>query len=304
MALAGPGNGLAAPNAMRMAPPRRWFGLGAAHLRRASHPILSNILDDRCTHLAAMIAYYALLSMIPFLFLVLSVIGWVGQPSESSFLIEQMQRVLPGQPVGDLVELVERLRANAGAYGLIGLIGIVWTSLGLLSAVESALNIIYEVPNRPFLRQKLVVTALVGSSIVGLFMALLVVTTVVAWIAPKGSARGLDLLAAGVSLVFTAALSFGLLYTAYRRLPNTRLTSREVLPGAIFTTVAFQGSFQLLPVYLDFGESLPTLEAFGGIVLLLVWLYVLCNVFLLGAEINWWYGRGRHADAEPGLGLA
>jgi membrane protein len=287
-----------------MAPPRRWFGLGAAHLRRASHPIVSNFLDDRCTHLAAMIAYYALLSLIPFLFLVLSVIGWVGEPSESSFLIEQLQHVLPGQPVEDLVELVGRLRANAGAYGLIGLIGIVWASLGLLSAVESALNIIYEVPNRPFLRQKLVVTALVGSSIVGLFMALLVVTTLVAWIAPQGSTRMVELLASAVSLVFTAGLSFALLLTAYVRLPNTRLTSREVLPGVIFTTVAFQGSFQLLPLYLRFGESLPALEAFGGVVLLLVWLYVLCNVFLLGAEINWWYGRGRHRVEDAELGLA
>ncbi len=287
-----------------MAPPRRWFGLGAAHLRRASHPIASNFLDDRCTHLAAMIAYYALLSLIPFLFLVLSVIGWVGEPRESSFLIEQLQHVLPGQPVDDLVELVGRLRANAGAYGLIGLIGIVWASLGLLSAVESALNIIYEVPNRPFLRQKLVVTALVGSSIVGLFMALLVVTTLVAWIAPQGSTRMVELLASAVSLVFTAGLSFALLLTAYVRLPNTRLTSREVLPGVIFTTVAFQGSFQLLPLYLRFGESLPALEAFGGVVLLLVWLYVLCNVFLLGAEINWWYGRGRHRVEDAELGLA
>jgi membrane protein len=287
-----------------MAPPRRWFGLGAAHLRRASHPIISNFLDDRCTHLAAMIAYYALLSLIPFLFLVLSVIGWVGEPSESSFLIEQLQNVLPGQPVGDLVDLVDRLRANAGAYGLIGLIGIVWASLGLLSAVESALNIIYEVPNRPFLRQKLVVTALVGSSIVGLFMALLVVTTLVAWIAPQGSTRAVELLTAAVSLVFTVALSFALLLTAYVRLPNTRLTIREALPGVIFTTAAFQGSFQLLPLYLRFGESVPALEAFGGVVLLLVWMYVLCNVFLLGAQINWWYGRGRHRAEGAELGLA
>jgi membrane protein len=287
-----------------MAPPRRWFGLGAAHLRRASHPIISNVLDDRCTHLAAMVAYYALLSLIPFLFLVLSLIGWFGEPSETSFLIEQLQRVLPGQPVGDLVDLVDRLRANAGAYGIIGLIGIVWASLGLLSAVESALNIIYEVPNRPFFRQKLFISALVGSAVVGLFMTLLVVTTLVAWISPAGTTGVLDLVGALVTLVFTGAFTFVLLLVAYRRLPNTSLTTREVLPGAIFTTVALQGSFQLLPVYLAFGQSLPTLEAFGGIVLLLVWLYALCNVFLLGAEINWWYGRGRHEATEAGLGLA
>ena len=65
---------------------RRAGGSASArpHLRRASHPIASNFLADRCTHLAAMVAYYALLSLIPFLFLVLSFIGWFGEPSESS----------------------------------------------------------------------------------------------------------------------------------------------------------------------------------------------------------------------------
>ena len=88
--------------------------------------------------------------------------------------------------------------------------------------------------------------------------------------------------------------------------PDKVLITRDdaACTGVLFTTAAFQGSFQLLPLYLRFGESLPTLEAFGGIVLLLVWLYVLCNVFLLGAEINWWYGRGRHRAADAGLGLA
>jgi uncharacterized BrkB/YihY/UPF0761 family membrane protein len=53
-------------------------------------------------------------------------------------------------------------------------------------------------------------------------------------------------------------------------------------------------SFAVLPVYLNVAETLPALKAFGGIVLLLTWLYLMGNIVMLGAELNWWFGRGRH----------
>jgi uncharacterized BrkB/YihY/UPF0761 family membrane protein len=58
-------------------------------------------------------------------------------------------------------------------------------------------------------------------------------------------------------------------------------------------TVAFQLSFQALPLYLGFSESQPALKAFNGLVVLLVWLFLMSNVLLLGAQVNHWYGRGR-----------
>jgi uncharacterized BrkB/YihY/UPF0761 family membrane protein len=55
-------------------------------------------------------------------------------------------------------------------------------------------------------------------------------------------------------------------------------------------------SFQALPLFirLTTGE-LVALQAFGGLVLLLVWLYLMANVLVFGAEVNWWLTRGREA---------
>jgi uncharacterized BrkB/YihY/UPF0761 family membrane protein len=47
-----------------------------------------------------------------------------------------------------------------------------------------------------------------------------------------------------------------------------------------------------------------TLQAFGGLVLLLFWLYVMANILVLGAEINWWVARARTPAEEPPVGLA
>jgi uncharacterized BrkB/YihY/UPF0761 family membrane protein len=46
------------------------------------------------------------------------------------------------------------------------------------------------------------------------------------------------------------------------------------------------------------------LKTFGSPVILLVWLYVMANVIVFGAELNWWRTYGREAADEPPAGLA
>lgn len=290
--------------------PREWLRLGSRHLRRVDHPVLRNFFADRGTHLAAMIAYYALLSLIPFLFLVLTLIGLIGEPRETSYLVQQLTRTLPGEPVQDVVDLVAALRRNVASFGLIGLVSLIWTSLGFLSAAGSALNIIYEVPDRAFVRQKLFILVIVSSTVVTVFAALVVATTVFAWVADidGGVLGGVVTIRTVVSLLLTTLATFAFLWVVYRYLPNADVRPREALPGAIWATLVLQLSFQLLPLYVAFAEGLPTLRAFGGIVILLVWLFVMANVFVLGGELNFWLGRGRAlaargqaGDGHPGL---
>ena len=56
------------------------------------------------------------------------------------------------------------------------------------------------------------------------------------------------------------------------------------------------------PLYLRYSDQLIALRAFGGLVVLLVWLYLMANIIVLGAEINWWviFGcREPEAETEP-----
>jgi len=149
---------------------------------RQGHPIISKFLADRGPHLAAMVAYYALLSLVPFMFLALSLLGFVGQISASSYLIRELGHILPGQSTTDLLKPVRSVQQNAGALGVIGLLGIVWASLGFYSALESALNIVFRVQNRAFLHQKWVTFVLVMVSVVVLFASLLATIAATGWV--------------------------------------------------------------------------------------------------------------------------
>ena len=272
---------------------------------RQGSPVLAKFVQDRGPHLAAMVAYYALLSLVPFMFLAVSLLGLVGQLSASSYMIRELGYILPGQSTHDLLQPVRSVQRNAGTLGIIGLLGIVWASLGFYSALESALNIVFRVQNRAFLHQKWVTFVLVMVSVVVLFASLLATIAATGWV-DRHAPHLIHLNIAAYLLTMALSLigSFLFLMAVYRYLTNVELHRGDVWPGAVVGTVLFQMSFQALPLYLRFSDQLLALRAFGGLVILLVWLYLMANIIVLGAEINWFHWSRRQPSEEELSGLA
>jgi membrane protein len=260
---------------------------------------------DRGTHLAAMIAYFALLSFVPLTFLSLALLGLTGRADESSFLVKEIKHTLPGTPIDRIIDLVHTVQDNAAALGLIGAAALVWTSLSLFSVLESAFNIVYGRPNRSFLHGKGLATVLMVGSLTTLFVALLAGSLGVS--ALKEYAPGFvsnSIVAYIVSIAVSLAGIFVFLVSCYYVLTNEDLSVREVLPGAIVATIFLEATFQVLPFYQRYADLNPALRAFGAPAILLVWLYVMSNVIVFGAELNWWRSRRREqqlVEELPGL---
>jgi membrane protein len=274
-------------------------------VRRRKRRLVQKFFADRGTHLAAMIAYFALLAFVPLTFLSLSLLAFTGQPSESSFLVREIKQALPETPIEDIVRLVRTVRENAAALGILGGAFLLWTALSLFSVLESAFNIVYGRPNRPFLQGKGLALGLLVGSLVTLFVALLIgsfgVQVLEDW-APWFIDN--PTIAYALSVVVSSLGVFAFIVSVYYVLTNERLRVRDVLPGAILATVLLQTSFQILPVFLRYAEINPVLKAFGSPAILLVWLYVMANVLVFGAELNWWRTYGREQAEEEPVGLA
>ena len=73
------------------------------------------------------------------------------------------------------------------------------------------------------------------------------------------------------------------------------------MPGAIVAALALQLTFQTLPLFVRFTKEVVALQALGTGALLLVWLFVMANIIVFGAEVNWWLARGRPDEAVTGL---
>src|SRR5947207_12322600 len=120
-----------------------------------------------------------------------------------------------------------------------------------------------------------------------------------------GGFAGNSYVAYGLSVAVSLLAVFVLLVAVYYLLTNVEHSFADVLPGAVVAAVALEASFQVLPLYVRFTNSVVALKAFGGPALLLVWLYVMANVIVFGAEVNWWLtNRRRPVDAEEAPGLA
>jgi uncharacterized BrkB/YihY/UPF0761 family membrane protein len=68
--------------------------------------------------------------------------------------------------------------------------------------------------------------------------------------------------------------------------------------------VLLEATFQVLPVYQRYANLNPTLRAFGSPAIRRVWLFVMANVIVFGAELNWWRARRYEeqlVDELPGL---
>jgi membrane protein len=260
---------------------------------------------DRGTHLAAMIAYFALLSFVPLTFIALSLLGLSGRADESSFLVKEIKHTLPGTPIDRIVDLVHTVQDNAAALGIIGLLALIWTSLSLFSVLESAFNIVYGQPNRSFFHGKTLATVLMVGSLTTLFVSLLAGSLGVS--ALKEYAPGFVgnyITAYTLSIAVSLLGIFVFLVSCYYVLTNAELRVLDVLPGAIFATVLLEATFQVLPFYQRYADLNPGLRAFGAPAILLVWLYVMANVIVFGAEINWWRSRRREqsvVEEVPGL---
>jgi membrane protein len=253
---------------------------------------------DRGTHLAAMVAYFALLSFVPLIFLALSLFGLAHRAEASNFFIKELKHAFPGTSLNSIIMLVRRVQDNAAALGIIGGIGLVWSSLSFFSALESALNIVYGLPNRRFLHGKLLAAALATSVLVTLFASL-----VVGALGGSVLKHNLGAFANSAALAYVVSIGASLigvflfLLAVYHWLPNTTVHLWEALPGAVLGAVVLEASFQALPVFVRFADVNVTLRTLGGPAILLLWLYVMANVIVFGGELNWWW-RERHREAS------
>jgi membrane protein len=270
--------------------------------------ILRKFFADRGTHLAAMIAYFALLSFVPLLLLSLALLGAADQADSGSFFVRELHRTFPSTSLDSILNAVQAIQRNATALGIVGGSFLLWSSLSLFSVLESAFNIVYDRPNRPFLRGKALATLMMVFSLLFLFSSLVVGTV------------GVDLLKryTGLSgnVVISWLLTFGVsllgafifLSSAYVVLTNADLHWHHVFPGAAVSAVLMEATFQFLPAFVRVSKHNPVLQTLSGPAVLLVWLYVMANVIVLGAEVNYWWGINpralRPARALRGLGAS
>ncbi|MDQ3571344.1 MAG: YihY/virulence factor BrkB family protein [Actinomycetota bacterium] len=265
--------------------------------------------EDDMTDWAAALTYYGLLSLFPGLIALVSVLGLVGDPEATSREItEIIGRIGPDSAVETFSGPIESITANQSAAGVLFVVGLavaLWSASGYIGAFTRASNAAWETPEgRSFfkLRPLQVLITLVMVILLALVLISIILTGPIVDAIGNSIGLGDTMLtvwdiAKWPFLVGVAVLMFSLLYYVT---PNVKVPSvKFVTPGSIFAVAAWIVASALFALYVaNFGSYDKTYGTLGGLISLLVWMWITNLALLFGVEINAERERTREIESD------
>ncbi len=250
-------------------------------------------ITERPTQFAAALAYYAIFSFAPVIYIAFAITDIVvSRLSVSEQFYTQIAALLGvdvAQALQDAVlGLSERTAATSPLISFISFVALAFTASLLFFQLQHTLNLLWQVPppsrgeTRAYVRNRLLAFA----GVLGVVVLMIVATAANVLISLVSSR-----LDTGFSVSFgnlfafvgLAALSFALLYKA---LPNARVAWRDVWVGAGVAALLVTVGFYLVKLYLGANRLSSALEAAGAVAVFLMAFYYLGQIFVLGALVT------------------
>lgn len=253
-------------------------------------------VKDNAPRLGAALSYYTIFAIAPLFIIVIFIASQVIDPNKVQTELMAQVSGLVGKKGADTIQTALTASTSHGK-GLVAstmaIVALIVTATGLFIELQSALNTIWGVEEKPgqgivgFIKNRLLSFAMV----VGIGFLLLVSLMVSAGLSAmatylSGKMPGLDVL----SQVLNIAVSFGVITVLFamifKVLPDVKIAWRDVWLGAGLTALLFTGGKFALGIYLGTNSSVSAYGVAGSIVLILLWVYYSAQILFLGAELT------------------
>jgi len=252
------------------------------------------------THMAAGVAYYAILSIFPLLLGLIAIFGFfLSSVDLQSQLLNFVGNNLPG--ANDIlrqnISSVIKLR---GILSVLSIIGLLWSGSTVFSAVGLAINRAWNISRfRPFFIRKARELGMVfGIGI--LFLLSLGASAIISILRGVLHLPAADMIIVNVASWLVAfLLILAVFLLLYKLIPNTRTCWLDIWPGALLAAVLFEIARTLFIFYLaNFANYQLIYGSIASIIILLVWIYYSAFIMILGAEFAFQYGRRRYSGTR------
>ncbi len=247
---------------------------------------------------ASSIAYYTLLSLFPFVLLILSIVSKLAVKKNPTTLVEIIVRALPHH-FDFVVDRIHDLSNTPLRLSVLGTVVTVWASMGVFGAITSAINHAWNVPkNYSFFKHKLIAFVMLFTAGLLMLAAVLFSGAVEvfqsSWFAGVidhwpwlGSLTGLVWRNVSVPVFIVVV---GLIYYF---VPNVRVRLRDVWFGAILAGVLWRLAFAGFSWYVRDLSRFSVDGSIAAVVAFLVWVYLSAIILLYGAEVTAAYAKLR-----------
>jgi len=250
--------------------------------------VLYKLFDDRGLHLAALVTYYAFVSLFPLLLLFVSAAGFFldGEPHLRQRLIQSALSDFPG--IGSqLRENISGFHGSGGALA-VGIAGTLYGGLGAMQAAQAAFNQIYGIPRNE--QPNPLKSRLRSLGLLGLLGTAVLISTAIAALAATANRLsaefGIGLRLAGYALTFVinVALFTGACHLLTARAPHVRqLITGGILAGASWEALQVFGA---LYVSHEAHHGGTLYGVFGVVLAAIAWIYLQSLTLMVSAEIN------------------
>jgi membrane protein len=269
--------------------------------------IVGLLNSNDLTH-AASIAYYALLSLFPFLLLTISLLGSVtADEADRSAVLGFVFQYFPAQ-FDFISSQLDAFRQSRAPVGIAGALALIWGSLGVFGAMTNAVNEAWGVEKqRSFWKHRLVSFMMLvtagGVLLLALMGVILVKMAQASWFGVL--LFRFEWLAGLHSLTFRYLATILLIIgvgLVYYFIPNAKTRFRDVWVGAIVTGVLWRVAFDGFSWYVANNSRLTLINgSIATVVVFLLWIYVSAVILMFGVEFTAAYARlrRRRPDEMP-----
>lgn len=265
-----------------------------------------SFLDDEALSRGAAISFYTVTSIAPVLLIVIAIAGLAfGRDAAQNALSGQFSGLM-GRPTAEVLQSAVASAASKSSgilATMIGVAALIATASGVFGEMQAALNSIWKTKSQATSVTRLIRARVISLGLVAALGFLLIVSLVISagltafgnyldTVLPMGK-----LILSALNFVVSLVL-LGVLFGAiYKVLPDRSLQWKDVVIGALITSVLFNIGKSLIGWYIGSSAVASSYGAAGGLIVLLLWVYYSVQTFLLGAEFTKIYAN-RHGSKQ------
>lgn len=256
---------------------------------------------------AGAVTFFGFLSFFPILALAFFVIGYVSKvyPDAQGQLVDALEKVLPGVVGEDKGEIsMSTFEEYAGAIGVVGLVGVLYSGLGWLSGMRDACEVMFKLPKKEqpnFVIGK--ARDLLMLAVIGLILIVSVAMSgaisgfskqILGWVSLDESLLAealLWVLAHGLAIAATTVL----FVVMFELLAQPHVSRRALVDGAVLGAVGFELLKSLANFLIGQTKGQPAFQAFGVALILVVWINYFSRLVMYAAA---WAHTSRDAEAR------
>jgi membrane protein len=264
--------------------------------------------EDNAIYYSASLSYFTLFALPSIIIIIIAISGsLVGKETVREEIYEQIENIAGTQSAEQILAIVDEANKSTSGFlaKVIAITTLILSSTGVFTAIQSALNMMWEVKPKPkrdllkLIADRALSFALIVSISIIILISILMHAGLIALIKLITLTQSTAALIEITNFIIPLGVITLLFAMIFKFLPDARISWKDVWIGAFATALLFTLGKYLMGLYLINSDIGSVYGAAGTIIIILLWIYFSSIILFIGAEFTQVYARKHGKRIEP-----